>query len=104
VEKLHTQQSRDEELPQKESTVKTTPESYNLLASSMRPKDVLAKHASHMSLFEQAEILEYDLVYFLSKNPPRENKGDDNLGFDDKKGHYTCAIHDHVAYRYEVLE
>jgi|JI6StandDraft_1071083.scaffolds.fasta_scaffold08495_3 dual specificity tyrosine-phosphorylation-regulated kinase 2/3/4 len=70
----------------------------------MRPKDVLGKHASHLSMFEQAEILEYEMVYFLSKNPPRENKGDDNLGFDDKKGHYLCSIHDHVAYRYEVLE
>jgi dual specificity tyrosine-phosphorylation-regulated kinase 2/3/4 len=84
--------------------LKTTPESYNLITTASKPKDVIGRHANHISLFEQAEILEYEIIYFLSKNPPKDAKGESNLGFDDDKGRYICGAHDHVAYRYEILE
>lgn len=57
LSKLKTQESKEEEEVGKEVTVKTTPESNNLIKSASRPKEVLAKHAGSMSLFEQAEIL-----------------------------------------------
>lgn len=28
---------------------------------------------------------------------------DPNYGFDDNKGNYRITIHDHIAYRYEIL-
>jgi dual specificity tyrosine-phosphorylation-regulated kinase 2/3/4 len=29
--------------------------------------------------------------------------GENNHGFDDERGDYLAAMHDHIAYRYEVL-
>jgi len=44
-------------------------------------------------------------IYFVGSNAKKEpGKGDSNNGYDDATGSYIHVIHDHIAYRYEVLK
>lgn len=59
-----------------------------------------------LTTFEQNEVLDYSLIYYIG-NPekrPTVNMAAKNFGFDDDSGNYKLLINDHLAYRYEVLE
>jgi hypothetical protein len=61
---------------------------------------------SYLSDYEQAEILEFQKVYFLgleAEKPRTDMRNGHNYGFDDDKGDYHIIIGDHIEYRYEIL-
>lgn len=58
--------------------------------------------------YEQLEILDYDKIYFFNVKDRRSKKikqpeGESNFGFDHNSGDYKYQLHDHVAYRYEII-
>ncbi|ORX81957.1 kinase-like protein [Basidiobolus meristosporus CBS 931.73] len=68
---------------------------------------VLKTYSHKLSLFERNEILGYSQVYFFGQNIRKKlvkGEGTANFGYDDNKGDYHVIVHDHLAYRYEILE
>ncbi|XP_008823736.1 dual specificity tyrosine-phosphorylation-regulated kinase 4 [Nannospalax galili] len=62
---------------------------------------------NQLSPYEQSEILGYTELWFLGLDakkikvtPEKFNK----TSFDDEHGSYMKVLHDHIAYRYEILE
>ena len=74
----------------------------------MTPEAALAAHSASMTEYEQNEIRDYPEVYFTGpladKVPASLLHDESNHGFDDERGDYAIVPHDHLAYRYEVLE
>ena len=72
----------------------------------LTPAGALKAHIQHLSLYEQAEILDYPQVYFVghtcNKTRPQATFGN-NHGFDDERGDYIIMPRDHMSYRYEVI-
>jgi dual specificity tyrosine-phosphorylation-regulated kinase 2/3/4 len=56
--------------------------------------------------YETKEIVSYDQVFFVGKNPNkiRSISSRNNWGFDTSKHHYIALNGDHLAFRYEILE
>lgn len=82
------------------------------------PQEVLenASYFSQLTTYEKKEIQEYVRIFFIGKSGIKKRTpqtatifaGADGLdskiyGFDDNNGSYIPVIHDHIAYRYEVL-
>ncbi|XP_069346566.1 dual specificity tyrosine-phosphorylation-regulated kinase 4 isoform X1 [Eulemur rufifrons] len=60
-----------------------------------------------LSAYEQSEILGYAEVWFLGLEAQKLNVAAEKFNktcFDDEHGSYMKVLHDHIAYRYEVLE
>ena len=71
------------------------------------PLIVIGKFRDQLSKFELAEILKFPQVFCIGIEAAKhESNGNalENYGFDDESGDYRVALHDHVAYRYEVFE
>ena len=71
------------------------------------PSCVLEAYKEHLTPYERTEIERYQRVYYTGVtaekiNPPSEGPVH-NHGFDDEKGCYNIVLHDHIAYRYEIL-
>lgn len=71
----------------------------------------------HLTSYEKKEILDYSRIFFIGKSGIKKKtpqtatsySGADGFeskvyGFDDNNGSYMPVIHDHIAYRYEVLK
>ncbi|KAG0210102.1 hypothetical protein BGX33_005132 [Mortierella sp. NVP41] len=76
---------------------------------ALSPYAALKTYASCLSLYERAEIGEFPQVYYVGQNcRQKRTSGMDgnnsNFGFDDERGDYLIVNHDHIAYRYEVLD
>ncbi|KAL0210421.1 hypothetical protein RCL1_004857 [Eukaryota sp. TZLM3-RCL] len=71
----------------------------------LSPADALKRFKHYLSPFEETEILEYPQVFFLGEiySRVKNSQGAANNGFDDDKGDYLSSLHDHIAYRYEIL-
>ncbi|KAH9593080.1 Protein kinase domain [Trypanosoma melophagium] len=65
------------------------------------------RYASHLTEYEKKEIHNYSEVYYVGQNCERKIpapvEGGQNSGYDDERGDYIIRVHDHIAYRYEVL-
>ncbi|XP_063093651.1 dual specificity tyrosine-phosphorylation-regulated kinase 4 [Cavia porcellus] len=78
--------------------------------SSRRPLTVaeaLRCYKNRLSLYEQSEILGYTELWFLGLEAEKLNVDPQKFSktsFDDEHGSYMKVLHDHIAYRYEVLE
>lgn len=71
----------------------------------LTPANALKKFMPVLTDFEQAEILEYQQIYFLGLGA-QKIKGtvlDNNYGFDDDRGDYRVVMGDHIAFRFEVI-
>ncbi|XP_062872141.1 dual specificity tyrosine-phosphorylation-regulated kinase 4-like, partial [Trichomycterus rosablanca] len=72
----------------------------------LSPTVVLECFGKNMTKFEQYEISHYSELWYLGHIT--KNGGPDttlkNPGYGDRTGTYTKVMHDHIAYRYEVLE
>lgn len=83
------------------------------------PQKVLENHEYlvHLTTYEKKEIFEYSRIYFIGKSGIKKRTpqtatiyaGPDGFdskvyGFDDNQGSYMPVMHDHIAYRYEVLK
>lgn len=76
----------------------------------MSVQEALAKYGDSLTAYERKEILQYqdEHVYYLGLEA-KSNKviNDESLpndGFDDDNGSYIKVIHDHIAFRYEILQ
>ncbi|XP_046375222.1 dual specificity tyrosine-phosphorylation-regulated kinase 4-like isoform X1 [Haliotis rufescens] len=73
----------------------------------MTPAEALKLYRSKLSQFEQTEILDYPEVWFLGLEAKKIEGipgGAQNNGYDDDNGSYIKVLHDHLVFRYEMLE
>ncbi|XP_015427844.1 PREDICTED: dual specificity tyrosine-phosphorylation-regulated kinase 4 [Myotis davidii] len=62
---------------------------------------------NQLSSYEQSEILGYTELWFLGLKAKKLHVDPEKFSktsFDDEHGSYMKVLHDHIAYRYEVLE
>ncbi|XP_078409517.1 dual specificity tyrosine-phosphorylation-regulated kinase 4 isoform X2 [Cetorhinus maximus] len=72
----------------------------------MTPEEALIHFTSELTNYEHKEVLNYE-VWFLGLNTQKIEGSSDkqhNNGYDDEHGSYIEVLHDHIAYRYEILE
>ncbi|XP_047042223.1 dual specificity tyrosine-phosphorylation-regulated kinase 2-like [Helicoverpa zea] len=76
-------------------------------ARQLNPAEALKLYGDRLSEWERNEVRKYPEIWFLgleaNKVQARANLPN-NCGFDDENGSYNKQIHDHIAYRYEILE
>ena len=70
--------------------------------------DASALYSRSLTEYEKVEIGSYKKIYFagqnISKLPASENDRANNFGYDDDRGDYLLVPHDHIRYRYEVID
>lgn len=69
--------------------------------------EALKLFKNQLSPYEQSEILGYAELWFLGLEAKKLNMAPEKFSktsFDDEHGSYLKVLHDHIAYRYEVLE
>ena len=70
--------------------------------------DASALYARSLTEYEKKEIWEYNPVYYagqnISKLPASKDVPLNNFGYDDERGDYLLVPHDHIRYRYEVID
>ncbi|KAG0232956.1 hypothetical protein BGW42_007769 [Actinomortierella wolfii] len=75
---------------------------------ALSPYAALKLYAPYLSLYERAEIGEYPQVYYVGQNcrqkRPTNMEAAGNFGFDDERGDYHIVNHDHLMFRYEILD
>jgi len=71
----------------------------------MNPSAALRLFKSHLTLWEQGEILEYPNIYYIGqKSVKHKTVLGNNNGFDDDRNDYRALMGDHISYRYEVIQ
>uniref|UniRef100_UPI00398E4123 dual specificity tyrosine-phosphorylation-regulated kinase 4 isoform X1 n=1 Tax=Pristiophorus japonicus TaxID=55135 RepID=UPI00398E4123 len=73
----------------------------------LTPEEALIHFKSRLTNYEHKEILNTEEVWFLGLNPQKmegSSEKQHNNGYDDEHGTYIKVLHDHIAYRYEILE
>ena len=70
----------------------------------LTPAQAFKLYMNDLSDYEHGEILEYPEIYCTgaADKKIRTNSGN-NHGYDDERGDYKVVVHDHIAYRFEVL-
>ncbi|KAL4656713.1 dual specificity tyrosine-phosphorylation-regulated kinase 4-like isoform X1 [Arapaima gigas] len=71
------------------------------------PTDAVKNFQDRLTKFEQEEITDYSEIWYLgldSKKVEGTRGTPQNSGYDDEHGCYLKVLHDHIAYRFEVLE
>ena len=60
---------------------------------------------SHLTLWEQGEILDHSQIYYIGQKSCKvKSFNGANNGFDDERNDYKAQIGDHIAYRYEIIQ
>lgn len=88
----------------RENKVGRSFEGYKLPLS---PEGCIKGFGSRLTTYEQNEILDYQDIWFLGlegKKIHGVQGAQQNGGYDDDNGSYVKVLHDHLMYRYEVLE
>ncbi|KAG5676013.1 hypothetical protein PVAND_005868 [Polypedilum vanderplanki] len=73
----------------------------------MTPSEVLKQYGSRLCDYEKQEIEKYPEIWYLGLDASKVNAKPGtplNCGYDDENGSYNKVIHDHICYRYEILE
>lgn len=80
-------------------------------AVPMTPSTVLRNHASDLSEYELGEVGEFPQVWYSGasagvgkKIRGSRERGPDNHGYDDDRDDLIIVPHDHLAYRYEIIQ
>ena len=73
----------------------------------MPAKLFIAKNLGYLCAIEIHDMFELQTIYYfdpcaLRINPDLADR-EHNFGFDDEQHHLLSYVHDHIAYRYEVL-
>lgn len=67
-----------------------------------------SSQAKYLSEYECKEIQEYQSVYYIGANSKKNlatlDNSTNNHGYDDERGDYLVVPHDHLAFRYEVID
>ena len=73
----------------------------------MKPGKAIKQFMDVLTDYEKGEILDFKEVYFVGPKA-RKIKGSPlnefNFGYDDERGDYLVQMHDHMAYRFEVVD
>ncbi|KAF8197418.1 hypothetical protein BJ912DRAFT_1020757 [Pholiota molesta] len=76
--------------------------------SSPASKYLEKSSSSSTSEYERKEILDYPSVYCIGADSKKKlallNDTTNNYGYDDERGDYLVVNHDHLAYRYEIID
>ncbi|KIJ44396.1 hypothetical protein M422DRAFT_131850, partial [Sphaerobolus stellatus SS14] len=77
--------------------------------SPMSPNDIInGPLGQHLCDYEKQEILDYPSVHYVGqgskKNQATPEVTTNNFGYDDERGDYLVIPHDHLAYRYEIID
>lgn len=74
----------------------------------LSPDDAVSLYSRYLSPYEKDEIHDYRQVYFVGPNcdkkPATKDNTANNHGFDDERGDYLLVMHDHIQFRYEVID
>ncbi|KAH8314568.1 hypothetical protein KR059_012951, partial [Drosophila kikkawai] len=76
----------------------------------MTPSELVKKFRNYLTDQEFEELKVYKEVYYFGQhasknyNKPAPTANTTNLGYDDDNGNYKIIEHDHIAFRYEILE
>ncbi|KAJ8381776.1 hypothetical protein SKAU_G00025540 [Synaphobranchus kaupii] len=73
----------------------------------MSPTEALQNFQERLTEFEQEEITDYSEIWYLgleTKKIEGSQGTPQNSGYDDEHGSYIKVLHDHIGYRFEVLE
>uniref|UniRef100_A0A8C7R698 dual-specificity kinase n=1 Tax=Oncorhynchus mykiss TaxID=8022 RepID=A0A8C7R698_ONCMY len=73
----------------------------------MSPTEALRHFQGRLTEFEQQEIMDYSEIWFLgleTKKIKASHGIPQNAGYDDEHGSYNRILHDHIGFRFEVLE
>ncbi|XP_077990420.1 dual specificity tyrosine-phosphorylation-regulated kinase 4-like [Glandiceps talaboti] len=100
------QQSRQSTYIERESSdkIRRDPSGHKL---PLTPGESLRLYRSKLTAFEQTEMLDFQETWFLgleAKKVEGVQGASQNNGYDDENGSYIKVLHDHLAYRYEILE
>ncbi|KAH6944824.1 hypothetical protein HPB50_005434 [Hyalomma asiaticum] len=71
------------------------------------PQQVIESCLHQLSAYEQQEIIAYPEIYFFGANATKRQGAvgkPNNCGYDDERGSYLYELHDHIAYRFELLK
>ncbi|XP_045061106.1 dual specificity tyrosine-phosphorylation-regulated kinase 4 isoform X3 [Coregonus clupeaformis] len=80
---------------------------YEGLRLPMSPTEALRHFQGRLTEFEQEEIMDYSEIWFLgleTKKIEASHGIPQNAGYDDEHGSYNKVLHDHIGFRFEVLE
>lgn len=73
----------------------------------LSPAEALLYYGNRLSTYERTEVTQYRDIWYLGLNASKieydEGVGQ-NGGYDDETGSYIKVMHDHIAFRYEILE
>ncbi|KAM7056643.1 dual specificity tyrosine-phosphorylation-regulated kinase 4 isoform 1-T2 [Acridotheres tristis] len=73
----------------------------------MTASEALKNFRNQLTVYEQKEIFNYTELWFLGLEAKKIEglpETQNNNCYDDEHGSYLKVLHDHIAYRYEVLE
>lgn len=73
----------------------------------LTPTEALRLYGDRLTEYEKTEIEKYSKIWYLGLNACKihgEHGGSQNGGYDDESGSYNKVLHDHICYRYEILE
>ncbi|XP_018566309.1 dual specificity tyrosine-phosphorylation-regulated kinase 4 isoform X1 [Anoplophora glabripennis] len=73
----------------------------------MTPSEALRLYGNRLSEYEKTEIENYSKIWYLGLSACKihgEQGSSQNGGYDDDSGSYNKVLHDHICYRYEILE
>ncbi|XP_032289017.1 dual specificity tyrosine-phosphorylation-regulated kinase 2 [Drosophila virilis] len=76
----------------------------------MTPSELVKKYRNYLTDLEFEELKVYKEVWYFGQhasknyNKPAPAANTTNLGYDDDNGNYKIIEHDHIAFRYEILE
>jgi len=90
-------QSREEKEKEKEKIQTQLP---------MTPAKVLKYHMDELTEYEQGEILDFPHIWYFGAGAQKirgTSAAANNHSYDDERGDYLIVLHDHILYRYEVM-
>ncbi|KAL7739996.1 hypothetical protein ACLKA6_007503 [Drosophila palustris] len=79
-------------------------------STPMTPSELVKKYRNYLTDLEFEELKVYKEVWYFGQhasknyNKPAPTANTTNLGYDDDNGNYKIIEHDHIAFRYEILE
>ncbi|XP_062346941.1 dual specificity tyrosine-phosphorylation-regulated kinase 4 [Cinclus cinclus] len=98
-------------VPESDTRVSTKPselESTSIgVKLPMTASEALKNFRNQLTVYEQKEIFNYTELWFLGLEAKKIEglpETQNNNCYDDEHGSYLKVLHDHIAYRYEVLE
>eukprot|EP01062_Namystynia_karyoxenos_P072418 TRINITY_DN6857_c0_g1_i2.p1 TRINITY_DN6857_c0_g1~~TRINITY_DN6857_c0_g1_i2.p1 ORF type:complete len:745 (+),score=264.75 TRINITY_DN6857_c0_g1_i2:86-2236(+) len=74
---------------------------------SITPAQALKHYSDGLTDYEQSEIFDYPHIYYLGAGAQKVRgsiaNSKNNHGYDDDRGDYNYVTHDHIGFRFEIL-